>query len=160
MWPNEIQNTDWILNADWLMRRLCKQIPHGLGDIMWFGGILGIPHLEYISSGCRKLITVTRCILLTTPSIHNVFSVSISGALATALGGGGTECMHTCPHPVHLGVTVDSNALLYVFLFLLPTDSKRCLPCELAEHLPRPQRGCGRQGPWEGGMWASLLSRH
>ena len=48
-----------------------------------------------------------------TPSIHNVFSVSISGALATTPGG--MECMHTCPHFVHLGVAVDSNALLYVF---------------------------------------------
>ena len=48
-----------------------------------------------------------------TPCIHNVFSVSISGALAAALGG--MECMHTCPRFVYLGVTVDSNALLYVF---------------------------------------------
>ena len=51
-----------------------------------------------------------------TPSIHNVFSVSISGVLAAALGG--AECMHACPHFVHLGVMVDSNALLYVFVFI------------------------------------------
>ena len=63
------------------------------------------------------------------------------------------------PRFVHLGVMVDSNAILYVFLFLLPTDLKRCSPCELVEHLPRPQRGCGRRGPWEGGMQVSLLSR-
>ena len=48
-----------------------------------------------------------------TPNIHNVFSVSISSALAAALGG--VECMHVCPRFVHLGVAVDSNALLYVF---------------------------------------------
>ena len=60
-----------------------------------------------------------------TPSIHNVFSVSISGMLVTALGGG-MECMHTCSHFVHLGVVVDSNALLYVFSILLPTDLKWC----------------------------------
>ena len=93
-----------------------------------------------------------------TPSIHNVFPVSISSALATAPEWS-AECMHTCPHFVHLGATVDSNALLYVFLFLLPTDLKRCSPCEQAEHFARPQRGYGRPGPWEGGMQASLLSR-
>ena len=77
-----------------------------------------------------------------TPGIHNVFSVSIGDVLTTTPGG--AECMHVCPHLVHLGVAVYSNALLYVSLFLLPTDLKRCLPCKLAEHLPRPQRGCGR----------------
>ena len=70
-----------------------------------------------------------------TPSIHNVFSVNISSILTAAPGG--TECMHACPHLVHLGVSVDSNALLYVFLFSLPTDLKQCSPCELAECLPR-----------------------
>ena len=59
--------------------------------------------------------------------------------------------MHTCPHLVHLGVAVDSNALLYVFLFSLPTDLKQCSPCELAECLPRHKgavedKGPGREG--------------
>ena len=52
-----------------------------------------------------------------TPSIHNVFSVSISGALTATLGG--AECMHACPHIVHLGVAVDSNTLLYVFFYFI-----------------------------------------
>ena len=30
---------------------------------------------------------------------------------------GSVECMHVCPCPVHLGVAVYSNALLYVFTF-------------------------------------------
>ena len=51
-----------------------------------------------------------------TPSIHNVFSVSISSMFVAAPGG--MECMHACPHFVHLGVVVDSNALLYVFVFI------------------------------------------
>ena len=74
--------------------------------------------------------------------IHNVFSVSISCTLTATPGG--TECMHACPCLVHLGVTVYSNALLYVSLFLLSTDLRQYSPCELAEHSPRPQRGCGR----------------
>ena len=51
VWPNQIPNADWILNSNWLTRRrLCKQISHVLGDIMWLGGeSLGILHLEYIS---------------------------------------------------------------------------------------------------------------
>ena len=36
VWSNQ------ILSADWLIRmRLCKQIPHGPGDIIRFEGILG-----------------------------------------------------------------------------------------------------------------------
>ena len=87
--------------------------------------------------------------------IHNVISVSISGALTAALGD--TECMHTCP--LLLGVVVCSNALLYVSLFLLLTDLRQFSPCELAGHSPRPQKGYGRQGPWGGGKQASLPSR-
>ena len=49
-----------------------------------------------------------------TPSVNNVFSVSISSTLAATPGG--AECMHACPHFVHLGVTVDSNALLCFFI--------------------------------------------
>ena len=38
------------LTAEWLIRmRLCKQIPHGCGDIIGFEGILGDTPLEYIS---------------------------------------------------------------------------------------------------------------
>ena len=29
------------------------------------------------------------------------------------------ECMHTCPHPVPLGIVVYSNTLLHVFLFVV-----------------------------------------
>ena len=58
------------------------------------------------------------------------------------------ECMHTCFHLVHLGAVVYSNALLYVSLFLLPTDLRQFLPCEQKERSPRPQRGYGRPGPW------------
>ena len=38
-------------------------------------------------------------------------------------------CMHVCPRFVHLGVTVDSNALFYVLL--LPTGLKQCSLCKL-----------------------------
>ena len=48
VWPNQIPNTDWILDSDWLTRRrLCKQMSHGLGDVMWLvGNSWGYPILS------------------------------------------------------------------------------------------------------------------
>ena len=57
--------------------------------------------------------------------------------------------MHACPCFLHLGVTVDSNALFYVPL--LPTGLKQCLLCKLAGLSLRLWRGCGGWGPWVGG---------
>ena len=49
-----------------------------------------------------------------------------------------------------LGVMVYSNALLYVSLFLLPTDLRQYSPYKQEELSPRPQRGYGRPEPWGG----------
>ena len=57
--------------------------------------------------------------------------------------------MHV-PHLVPLGVTVYSNALFYVSLFLLPIDLRWYSPDEQEELSPRPQRGYGRPEPWGG----------
>ena len=55
-------------------------------------------------------------------------------------------CMHACPRFLHLGVTVDSNALFYVLL--LPTGLKQCSLCIQGGLSPWSQRGSGRAGPW------------
>ena len=56
--------------------------------------------------------------------------------------------MHACPRFLHLGVTVDSDALFYVLL--LPTGLKQCSLCELGGLSPWLWRGSGRARPWGG----------
>ena len=55
-----------------------------------------------------------------------------------------------CPRLVYSDVMVYSNALLYVSLFLLPTDLRWFSPCEQEERSPRSQRGYGRPEPLGG----------
>ena len=58
------------------------------------------------------------------------------------------ECIHACPRFVPLGVTVYSNALLYVSLFLLLTDLRQYSSYKQEELSPRPPRDYGRPEPW------------
>ena len=65
--------------------------------------------------------------------------------------------MHA-PRPMPLGIVVYSNTLLHVSLFI--ASVKQYLPFAQEERSHTPQRGYGRPGPWGGGTWVSLPSKH